>query len=310
MTVARGRIAIALAFLAAAISGIAVFVNGYGVRAVPDATVYTTAKNLVAAVLLTVIALVAAASGRSQAVRVRPKHRPVSWLALAAVGLIGGSLPFVLFFEGLSRASSTHAAFLQKSLVIWVALLAVPLLGERLRAAHVAALVLLVGGLVVLDGGLRGFAFGTGELLVLAATLLWAIEVVVAKRLLRDFAPQTVAVARMGLGVLVLIGWVAVSGRWPALAGLSAAGWRWALLTGVILAGYVAVWFAALAGAAAIDVTAILVAAAVLTGLLNTAVKGVALPPVNLAALAALLGGATIIGLSARRRIPVEAGDR
>jgi len=212
MTVAaRARDTVALAFAAAAISGVAVFVNGHGVRAVPDATIYTTAKNLVAAVLLTGVALVAAVSGRAQTVRVRPQHSPGSWLALAAVGLIGGSLPFVLFFEGLSRASSTHAAFLQKSLVIWVALLAVPLLGERLRAAHVAALVLLIGGLVVLDGGLRGFAFGPGELLVLAATLLWAVEVVVAKRLLRDFAAQTVAVARMGLGVLVLLGWVAVS---------------------------------------------------------------------------------------------------
>ena len=49
MKVGRG---IGFAFAAAAISGVAVFVNGYGVRAVPDATVYTTAKNLVAATVL------------------------------------------------------------------------------------------------------------------------------------------------------------------------------------------------------------------------------------------------------------------
>jgi hypothetical protein len=45
-TTGRG---LALAAVAAGISGLAVFVNGYGVRAVSDATVYTTAKNLVAA---------------------------------------------------------------------------------------------------------------------------------------------------------------------------------------------------------------------------------------------------------------------
>ena len=300
------RPGIAAAFGAAAISGVAVFVNGYGVRAVPDATVYTTAKNLVAAAVLAVVALVAAASARSRPSVVRPPHSPASWIGLGVVAIIGGSVPFVLFFEGLARASSTHAAFLQKSLVIWVALLAVPLLGERLRAAHVVAIALLLGGLIVLDNGLKGFAFGSGETLVLAATLLWAVEVIVAKRLLRGFAPHTVAVARLGLGVLVLLAWVAISGRWAALAGLSAAGWRWAALTGGILAGYVTVWFVALARAAAVDVTAILVAGAVITGLLNTAVKGAALPTATLAGLTALLCGAFVIGMARRRTPPLE----
>lgn len=299
------------AFAAAAISGVAVFVNGYGVRAVPDATVYTTAKNLVAAAVLGLIALVAAARAHARPPVVRPAHRPASWTGLALLGVIGGSVPFVLFFEGLARASSTHAAFLQKTLVVWVALLAVPLLGERLRTVHVLALALLVGGLVVLDGGLTGFAFGDGETLVLAATLLWAVEVVLAKRLLSGFAAHTVAIARMGLGVVVLLAWVTLSGRWAALAGLTGAGWRWALLTGLILAAYVAVWFTALAKAPAVDVTAILVAGAVITGVLNAAVKGAALPAVNLAALAALLGGAVIVGVATTRRpVPIEARSR
>lgn len=301
------RSGVTAAFSAAAISGVAVFVNGYGVRAVPDATVYTTAKNLVAAAVLALVALVATVSARSRTPRVRPPHRPASWLWLILVGLVGGSIPFVLFFEGLARASSTHAAFLQKTLVIWVALLAVPLLGERLRAVHVLALVLLVGGLLVLDDGLTGFAFANGESLILAATLLWAVEVIVAKRLLREFAPHTVAVARMGLGVLVLLGWVAVSGRWAGLAGLSAAGWQWAAATGAILAAYVAVWFTALSRSAAIDVTAILVAGAVITGLLTTAVKGIALPAQNLGGLAALACGAALVGIAAARRVRTAA---
>jgi hypothetical protein len=112
-----------------------------------------------------------------------------------------------------------------------------------------------------------------------------------------------VAVARLGLGILVLLGWVAASGRWAALAGLSAAGWRWAAATGAILAAYVAVWFTALSRSAAIDVTAILVAGAVITGLLNTAVKGIALPTPNLGALAALAGGAALVGIAARHRV-------
>jgi hypothetical protein len=54
-----------LAFVAACISGVAVFVNSTYVGKVRDATVYTTAKNAVAALLL--LALLAAGSGRRAA---------------------------------------------------------------------------------------------------------------------------------------------------------------------------------------------------------------------------------------------------
>jgi len=205
-----------LALAAAAVSGTAVFVNGYGVRAVKDATVYTTAKNLVAAAVLVAVALAARSARRL------PRGRQLGWLGLVAV--IGGSVPFVLFFEGLARASSTHAAFLHKTLFLWVALLAVPLLGERLRPVHLVAAVLLLGGLLVLEGGFTGFAFGSGELLILAATLLWSAEVLVVKRLLGQIDPMTVCLARMGAGSAVLVGWTVLSGRWHTLASLLATG--------------------------------------------------------------------------------------
>jgi drug/metabolite transporter (DMT)-like permease len=290
----RSASGIALALGAAAISGLAVFVNGYGVKAVHDATVYTTAKNLVAAVVLVLLAL--AVSGR-----VRLPRTGKQYAGLAAVAVVGGSVPFVLFFEGLARASSTHAAFVQKTLVVWVALLAVPLLGERLRWPHVAAMALIVGGLVLLDGGLRGFRLGDGEALILAATLLWAVEVILAKRLLRGITPETLAVARMGGGVVILLGWLAVTGRFGALVHLNARGWTWSLATGIILAGYVATWFAALSRAGAIDVTAVLSVAALITAVLNLAVKGTALP--SLAGLVLLAAGAALVAVRQRPRI-------
>jgi drug/metabolite transporter (DMT)-like permease len=294
---------ITFAFGAAAVSGVSVFVNGYGVRAVRDATVYTTAKNLVAAAVLVLFAL--ALAGRAPTASRLPRTGR-QYLGLAAVAVVGGSVPFVLFFEGLSRASSTHAAFVQKTLVVWVALLAVPLLAERLRWPHVAAMVLIVGGLVLLDGGLRGFAFGDGELLILAATVLWAVEVVIVKRLLAGIAPSTVAVARMGVGVLALLGWLAVTGRFGGLVHLGGRGWVWSLATGVVLAGYVAMWFTALSRAGAIDVTAVLSIAAVFTALLASVVKGTALPSV--AGLVLLTAGALVVAVGRRPRLVPVAG--
>jgi len=114
---------IALAFVTALISGVAIFVNGHAVRHFGDATVYTTAKNAVAGVLLLALAAPLLGGPRSEVPTIR-KHR----LGLAAIAVIGGSVPFVLFFEGLARAEATQAAFIQKTLIVWVALLAVPLL--------------------------------------------------------------------------------------------------------------------------------------------------------------------------------------
>ncbi|GAA2162935.1 DMT family transporter [Pedococcus bigeumensis] len=289
------RTGILLALATAAISGVSVFLNGYGVKAFGSSTVYTTGKNLVAAVIL--LALVGV-GGRRGARLTRPTRRG-QWLALGAIGVIGGSVPFVLFFEGLARASSPQAAFVHKTLVLWVALLAVPLLRERLQWGHWLAIALLVVGQVGLAGGAPE-SFGTPGLMILGATLLWSLEVVVAKRLLAGVSSWTVGVARMGLGSVALLGWLAVRGQLGALVSLTGAEVGWALATGALLAGYVATWFAALARAQAVDVTAVLVLAAPVTALLSAAVNGTTLAPQTPWLAMVVLGGVTMAWLGWR----------
>jgi drug/metabolite transporter (DMT)-like permease len=293
------RWGLALAAITALISGFAVFVNGYGVRAWAGAgastAAYTTFKNLVAALFLAAIAR--AVARRSPASTLRPQNAS-QWRRLALVGIIGGGVPFLLFFEGLARASSGQAAFIHKTLLIWVALLALPLLAERLTALHVGAMGLLVAGQAVMTG-VGGLTFGVGEAMILAATLLWAVEVIIAKRLLADVPAPTVAVARMGIGAVVLIGWTAVTGGFASLAALTAVHWGWALVTGLVLTGYVATWYGALARAHAVDVTAVLVFGAVVTALLESGIRGVALP--SAAGLAMASVGAVLAALAAAR---------
>lgn len=295
---------IALALATATISGFAVFLNGYAVKRFEDATAYTTAKNGVAAVLLILLAVpVLTRAGSEGAAAPRPRTRR-HWLGLVAVGVVGGSVPFVLFFEGLSRASSTEAAFIHKTLVIWVALLAVPLLGERLSWAHWAAIALLIAGQAVLVGDAGTVTVGSGELMIFGATLLWSVEVVVVKRLLASLASPTLAAARLGIGLVVLLGFVVLSGRWDELTGYGTEQWGWALLTGVILTGYVATWYAALARAQAVDVTAVLVLAAIVTALLNAGYAGTSLDVLGLGLIAA---GGALIALRALRPTPAPA---
>ena len=104
--------------------------------------------------------------------------------------------------------------------------------------------------------------------MILAATLLWSIEVILAKHLLGKLDTRMLAAARMGLGTVVLVGWLAVSGRGGDLLALGSEQWMWAIATGLLLTAYVATWYAALARAQAVDVTAVLVFGAVVTALI------------------------------------------
>ena len=260
---------IALAVGAALISGLAIYLNAFAVKQVPDAAVYTTLKNGVAAALL--CGLVLARGGVSDIRRIERRH----WPAVLAVAVVGGSVPFVLFFTGLAAASAPSAAFIQKTLFIWVAFLAVPFLGETLGLATVAGLgLLLAGQALVLPPA--GIVWGTGETLILAATLLWAVETILVRRLLVTVPSGTMAALRLGLGAIILAGYLAMSGKVGLVTGLSLPQWGWILLTGGILAGYVATWFGALQRAPASVVTGVLTLGIVVTGALTAASKGAA----------------------------------
>ena len=214
------------------------------------------------------------------------------------MGIVGGGLAFVLFFDGLADTSAAPAAFWRDTLVVWVALLAVPVLRERIRWWNVAAVVLLVGGEVALSGGVGQLAADRGELLVLGATLLWAVEVVVAKLLLRDLAPGTLALVRMGVGSVALIVYLAATGALHGLLGLDARQLGWALLTGALLAVYVGTWMTALARARALDVTSVLAGSALVTWLLELA-AGTATPAPDAYGLLLIAAGVVLVGVMA-----------
>jgi drug/metabolite transporter (DMT)-like permease len=265
--------------LTAVISGFAVFINGYGVRAwagTASPTTYTTFKNGIAALVLLGVGVLMTRRRSSEALT-RPTGRR-QWIGLALVATLGGALAFALFFEGLARATSTQAAFIHKSLIIWVGILAVGLLHEKVRPMHIAAIGLLVVGQVVLVGGVSDVTLGVGEAMIVGATLLWSIEIVLAKRLLGEMSSLTVGVARMAGGAAILIGYGILNGSLAAVGAVSVAQIGWVLLTGVVLSGFVASWYAALARAPALDVTSILVAGAVITAVLRSLVDGAAVP--------------------------------
>ena len=253
LTLPRERtIGLMLAAGTAVISGFSVFVNATAVKAIPDPAVFTTLKNLVAVAVLIVLA---AAVVRPTEIRTIARN---DRLLLTVIGIFGGGIAFLLFFSGLAMASAPTAAFIHKTMFIWVALMAGPVLGERLGLAPLAALgVLLAGQILILPP--LGITWGTGETLIALATLIWAVEVVLAKRVLGRVRSPIVGVARLGIGLVVLVGFLLTTGRIAGIAELGTMGWTWVAVTGLLLAGYVGTWMAALRRAPATEVTSILV---------------------------------------------------
>jgi drug/metabolite transporter (DMT)-like permease len=297
----RRRSGVLLAGLTALISGVAVFINGYGVRAwaeVSDATTYTTLKNTGAALILLALAYVRLVRGGDSPVdrNLVRRHR----LGLVVIAVIGGSVPFVLFFEGLARATSPDAAFIHKTLLVWVAILAVWLLHERIGPLHIVAILVLVGGQIAFTGGIQQLEMGEGEAMILAATLLWAVETVVAKRILGEVPPLFVGVVRMAGGAALLLAYALAMGAFSRLGEVGPEHVAWIVVTALTLSAYVATWFAALSRAQAVDVTAVLVAGAVVTGVLDAGLRGVALPP--LLGVVLVMVGAVLAGVAGWRR--------
>ena len=228
-----------LALATAAFSGVANFVNQFTVRYIGDALVFTTIKNSLVALLI--ISVLIIFKKLSEIKRLNLKDIGL----LLSIGVIGGSLPFYLFFSALAQIPAINASLIHKSLVIWVALLAVPFLKERFSKLQLLAIMTVFGANLVV-GGFKGFAFNRPEFFVLAATILWSIENVIAKITLRRVDPDIVIASRMGIGSAILVMTVVILGKGQMLFSLKPDQFALTFLTTLLLFGYVSTWYRAL----------------------------------------------------------------
>lgn len=253
-----------LALITALVSGVSIFINKFAVGVITPPLVFTGVKNSLVAILI--ISLILFSRKWKQLTKLDKGQ--LSKLAL--IGIIGGALPFYLFFTGLSQISAINGALIHKTLVLWVIVLAVPFLKEKLSTWQgLAVLILFVSNLLV--GGFKGFAFSVGELFVLMATLLWAVENIIAKKVLSDVDIDLVVAARMGLGAIILmtVALFVYPQNLPQMLSLSLSQSLWMLATAIALLAYVMTWYRALKFAPVITVATILVSATLVTNLLS-----------------------------------------
>jgi drug/metabolite transporter (DMT)-like permease len=248
---------------AAFISGFSIFINKFGVS-VGTASSFTFLKNMTVALLLTSLFLTAKKWPEIA------KLNCSKWLQLALIGFVGGSIPFILFFKGLALTSAAQGGLIQKTMFIFIAILAVIFLKEKISWRFALGALLIFASNVFLIKNLN-LSFGKGELLIFGATLLWAMENVISKTVLKNLSGGLVAWGRMSFGAIFIFIYLLMSGEISAIHNLSLNQIGWIMITSTLLFGYVFTWYSGLKKVPVSVASAILLFGSVITTLASFA---------------------------------------
>lgn len=220
------------------ISGISIFVNKFGVSLI-NPYIFTGLKNIIVALLVVSWLLT------MKDWQLIKKLRKKQWLILLGIGLLGGSIPFLLFFKGLSLTNPAQASFLHKTMFIYVAVLAVIFLKEKINKSFlIGGLCLVLGNLFLLK--LIPTQLGVGDGLIFLATLFWAGENILSKRALQDLPSRIIIWGRMFFGSLFIIVFWLITQPIHLIASLSITQIGWLMITSVFLFSYLVTWYTGL----------------------------------------------------------------
>jgi drug/metabolite transporter (DMT)-like permease len=279
-----------LVFLTALISGFSIFINKFGVGIFKTSEIYTFLRVALVALILGSILLID--SKKIKSIKKR------EWILLALIGLIGGSIPFLLFFKGLKITSSAEGSFIHKTMFLWVAILATLFLKEKIdRKFLFGALILLFANALLL----KKFSFSPdrGDLLILIATIFWAIENTLSKYLLStsNLDGKTLAFGRMFFGAIFILVYLIFTNQASQIFVLNSKQVFWVLITGIILLFYVLTWYSGLRYIPVSKATAILLLGSPITTALNL-ISGAKIPSQEIiSGILILIGIVTIFGI-------------
>lgn len=271
-----------LVLATAIISGVSIFLNKFGVSGV-NPYMFTFAKNSLVAILL-----ISSLFLFKDVEKLKALTRK-QWLKLVLIGLFGGSIPFLLFFKGLTLTSAASGAFIHKTMFVWVAVLAVLFLRKKLdKKMFLTAGLLLAGNFLLLK--INSFSFGTGELMIFGATLLWSAETILSKSVLKNLDAKIVGSARMFFGSIFILVFLLATGNFTF--NLSGAQFGWIGVTSLLLFGYVFTWYSGLKLVSPTIATSILLLGSPITTMLHFLFSARAILPVQLIGMVLISAGA------------------
>lgn len=288
--------------LTALISGVSIFLNKFAIGEI-NPYVFTFSKNILVVLFLFSALLFFREIVVFRSLKIR------QWLKLVAIGFFGGSIPFLLFFKGLSLSSSAVSALIHKSMFVFIAVFAVLFLKEKLnKSFFVAALFLLAGNLLLLK--INKFSFGFSDFLIILAVLLWSVEAVISKQALREMPSRVVSFGRMFFGAVFILIFLVFTGQFSPILSLSLSQFSWIFFTSTLLFIYVITWYAGLKLITASSAASILVLGSAVTTALSMVYAG-SFTFLDIFGIAAIMCGIFVLGaasyLSSRFRLFLPA---
>ena len=230
-----------LVICTAIISGFAIPVNKFLIIGL-DPAVFTAIRAIIIAVGFFVLA-------SFQSKFNYKKFKKVPWKYLLAIGFVGGGLAFLLYFTGLKLTTSGRAAFLHKTLPLYVVILAFLFLKEKITRKQIVAICLMfLGTLLLYESKIKPTELWSnpsfGDLLVIIATFCWAVENVIAKAaMIKGESNFVVTFARMFFGAIFLFAAVMLLNKFDELLTLTPEQVGKLLISASILFGYVLTWY-------------------------------------------------------------------
>lgn len=232
----RELFGVLLAILTAIVSGVSIVANRLFIIKI-DPFVFTTIRSFFIGLVFLVISFFACNF------KIK-KFRKVSWWTLVMIGIIGGSAPFLLFFIGLKETTAGRAAFLQKTLPLYATLLAFFFLKEKITKAHVLAMLSMIVGVYLIESANIPLGIRIGDLLVLGAALLWAVESTISKKAMLDNESNwVITFSRMFFGSLILFSIIAIMGKADMLFSLNKQQIIYIIISTLLLLFYVLFWY-------------------------------------------------------------------
>lgn len=281
----------------AVISGVSIYVNSLGVK-FANPYVFTGMKNVL--VGLALLSLIMALK-EWKSLRALTKKQ---WWQLTLIGLIGGAIPFLLFFKGLSITVGAKGGFIHKTMFLYVALLAIMFLKEKMNKSLLIGIgALLFGNILFL--GIRPQGLNWGDGLIFLSTLFWAVEIVISKKALQKLSVRVVAWGRMFFGAMFILLFLFSTNQLSTVFAYNPEQWMWIAITSVFLFGYVFTFYHGLKYVRASVATALLALGAPITGLITLiAQEGIVWAPQKIWGSALILTGIVlIIGFKQVRRL-------
>jgi drug/metabolite transporter (DMT)-like permease len=169
--------------------------------------------------------------------------RTKGWNILLAIGFFGGGLHLAFQWLGLHYTTATSATLYLSTAPIFILLLARPLLGERISLRQWLGVAISFTGvaLIATQGRPLAMSFNVGDLLAVLSMVFWGAYTVLLRLRSDELDTPEFLTVLCGMGLLVMLPWVAFELIQGAQAKLS--------MNGALAVTYSAVGSLLLAGA-------------------------------------------------------------